>query len=107
MIQQNYSLRKRQFRNLSKQINGLIKSQEWQKLSQKQQTKLTGRLHKLFGQIRSLFTRRELKKVLAGAAMLIGLSGAVQAQNFAAPVQNPFFIMPVVDLAIPKLVDIE
>lgn len=39
--------------------------------------------------------------------MLIGLNGAVQAQNFAAPVQNPFFMMPVVDLAIPKLVDMD
>ncbi len=107
MIQQNYSLRKRQFRNLSKQINGLVKSQKWQELSQEQQSRLAGRFHKLFGQIRSFFTRRELKKVLAGAAMLIGLSGAVQAQDFAAPVQNAFSLMPVVDLAIPNLVDID
>ncbi len=107
MIQQNYSLRKRQFRNLSNRINDLMKSQQWQKLSQAQQTRLAGRLHKLFGQIRSFFTKRELKKVLAGAAMLIGLSGAVQAQDFAAPVQNAFSLMPVVDLAIPNLVDID
>ncbi len=107
MIQQNYTLRKRQFRNLSKRINGLMKSQRWQELTGEQRKQLTGRLHKLFRQINSLFTKRELRKVLAGAAVLLGLSGNMQAQDFAAPLTNPFNLAPVIDLSIPSLVDID
>lgn len=106
MIQQSYAMRKRKFRNLTKQINGLLTSHRWYELTEVQRKKLTARLNKRVLQVRSLFTRRELKKVLAGAVILIGLTGNIQAQDFAPPVQNPFSLS-LTGMTATELVDID
>jgi hypothetical protein len=103
-----FNRKKRQFGYLSSHINKLIKTHQWERLDNHYRTYLISRLNHLFRQLCNYFTQIELKKILAGAAIFIGLPLASQSQSFALPVQNPFGLNPdSVYVARPALADID
>lgn len=100
--------RKRQFRNLSAYINKLIKTHQWENLNDSYRKNLIFRLNHLFRQIYGYFSSFELKKILAGAAIFIGLPFISNAQSFGPPQLNPFGLAPdSVYLAKPTFADID
>jgi hypothetical protein len=103
-----FNRQKRQFRNLANRVSKLVLSGEWIKLSASTQNRIILKLNALYRQLRSYFTQPELRKILAAAAIFIGLPIASQAQSFAPPQLNPFGLAPdSVSLASPKFADID
>jgi hypothetical protein len=103
-----FNRKKRQFRYLSAFINKLIMTHQWDRLNKRYQNSLIARLNSLFTDLYRYFSRIELKKILAGAAIFIGLPLISQAQSFAPPQQNPFGLAPdSVYAARPAFADID
>jgi hypothetical protein len=103
-----FNRQKRHFRHLAKHINHLITSGEWARLSGITRNRLIARLNGLYRQVRFYFSHLELKKVLAAAAVFIGLPLVSHAQSFAPPVQNPFgLIADTTYIASPAFADID
>ncbi len=84
----------RQFKKLAKDVNQLIAEGAFYKLSETQQQKLSGKLRYLYKRLAAVYNPSALRKLLAGAAIVIGLSWptTLDAQQFAAPQPNPFGI---------------
>ena len=77
------------FRALSRKVNDLLDSGRFAELDPYQQSRLVQRLQLLYRQLVRVFSRRQLRQTLAGAALLLGM-GTAQAQQFAPPLVNPF-----------------
>jgi hypothetical protein len=86
----SFNRQKRQFRNLANWVNQLVLNGEWIKLSASTRNRIILKMNSLYRQLCSYFTQSELKKILAAAAIFIGLPLASQAQSFAPPQLNPF-----------------
>jgi hypothetical protein len=78
------------FRALSSKLGKMVEDGSFQELSKEKQLKLANRLFNLFRQVGALFSSTRLRRTLGAAAVLVSLAGAVQAQNFAAPVEMTF-----------------
>lgn len=83
-----------QFRKLSGELNDLLSSGKFFQLSRKHQQALISKLRELFYRLVHVFSEFRLKKILAGAAVLIGFSTAqhANAQTFGPPQISPFGI---------------
>ncbi len=104
----SFNRQKRQFRNLANRVNQLVLSGEWIKLSASTRNRIILKINSLYRQLCSYFTQSELKKILAAAAIFIGLPLAAQAQSFAHPQLNPFGLEPdTVYLSSPAFADID
>jgi hypothetical protein len=85
-MKNNYlAKQKRQFKGLCKKI-----SKNWDRLSTNQRESLLTRFRRLYGNLKSAFARPALRKMMGAAAVVLMTAGGMQAQTFAAPVQNPF-----------------
>jgi hypothetical protein len=85
-MKNNYlAKQKRQFKGLCKKI-----SKNWDRLSTNQRESLLARFRRLYGNLKSAFARPALRKMMGAAAVVLMTAGEMQAQTFAAPVQNPF-----------------
>jgi len=101
----------RRFLALNKKLKRMLASGKFNALSKERQQELLLRVRKLFHRLSRVIPQRRLRQALAVSALLLGLGGSVQAQQFADPVQNPFGL----DLGdnerdlfpIPQLVDID
>ncbi len=103
-----FNRQKRQFRNLSGRINQLVLSGEWINLPASVRNRIILKLNSLYSRLRFYFSRADLKKILAAAAIFIGLPLVSQAQSFAPPQMNPFgLVSDSVSLASPKYADID
>jgi hypothetical protein len=103
----HYSRKLRHFRYRTKQLNRMIQTDSLHTVS-------AGKLQRLIRQVKDLYQELKwavgtgrLRRMLAGAAILIGLSAGTQAQTFADPVSNPFGLSGVGNQAFPELVDID
>lgn len=104
----SFNRQKRQFRNLANRVNHLVLSGDWIKLSASTRNRIILKMNSLYRQLCSYFTQSELKKILAAAAIFIGLPLASQAQSFAHPQLNPFGLEPdTVYLSSPAFADID
>ncbi len=85
----------RRFVALSKKVQRLLKSGEFQKLSAQKQQQLADKLRRLYRRLSGVFSQGRLRRILASAALIVGLgAGTAQAQEFAAAVRNPFGLNP-------------
>jgi len=80
--------------HLARRVNQLVLSGEWIKLTASSRSKIIVKLNALYRQICMFFSQVELKKILAVAAIFIGLPLALQSQSFDLPAQNPFGLVP-------------
>ena len=67
------------------------------------------RIRQLVLELRSAISGREMKRILGGLAVLLGISFAqnANAQSFAAPVLSPFGLDTVYYMAFPEFADID
>jgi len=94
-MKRNYfNRKKRQFSNLSAYINKLIATHEWEQLADENRKGFIVRLNALYRQVGQYFSRWELKKILAAAAIFIGIPFVSQSQSFDPPQMNPFGLAP-------------
>lgn len=101
-----YSRKINQFTNLSRRINAMITNGDWDRVPQGMQNRLLGRLRHLLRIVRSILAAPQLKKVLAGAAVLLCCSTA-GAQSFMPPVVNPYGITTDTSFSSPAFADID
>lgn len=81
----------RRFVALAGKVQRLLDSGAFQQLSAEQQQRLASRLKQLYQRLSGVFSQGRLRKILASAALVLGLGvGPVQAQEFAPFVRNPF-----------------
>ncbi|MCO6490126.1 MAG: VCBS repeat-containing protein [Phaeodactylibacter sp.] len=81
----------RRFVALAGKVQRLLESGQFQKLSAQQQKRLADKLRQLYRRLSAVFSQGRLRRILASAALVVGLGGgAVQAQQFATPVEDPF-----------------
>ena len=95
--QSTYSQALRRFKKLSSQLNHLLQTETAEKKDLQNRQRLAHQLRGLYQALRRSTRQRKLRRILAGAAMLIGLGGAVQGQlipNYPLGVTNPFSIQP-------------
>jgi type IX secretion system substrate protein/VCBS repeat protein len=92
MIHSIYSKRLNQFRHLAKYINKLIQTGRFEYFDSDIKTKLLNKLHRLYHALKFFFPKRRLKRILAAAAIFIGLSysHSIVAQGFSPSTFNPF-----------------
>lgn len=85
----NYQRKTRQLKFLSKQINRLSASENT--ISDEVQKMIT-RMKRLVHELKSVISHLQLKKILGPACLFLGLSfnNVASAQNYLAPVTNPF-----------------
>jgi hypothetical protein len=101
-----YSRRIKQFKYLSLRINEKLSDGTWQGLSAPEQGKMIRKLRYLFGLVKNFLGAKELKKVLAAAAVFLCITTA-GAQTFAPPVANPFSIALQDSIIVPAFADID
>jgi hypothetical protein len=80
----------RQFKHLSKQVNRMLENGQFHQLSESRRRSLIGKLRNLYQKLSQVFSGRQLRRALAGAALLLGLSASAQAQNFGPAQVTPF-----------------
>ena len=89
-----YKRKYNQFRRLSGELNELLTTGKFYQLSRKHQHQLISKLRELFYRLIHVFSEFRLEKILAGAALLIGISTSqnASAQNFGVVQNQPFSI---------------
>jgi len=107
MKKQFYSQKRKQLKGLIKRLNFLLKHKN--EKTESIIKKLVLRIRRIIGELGHLFSRRELKRVLGAAAILIGLGFAnrANAQSFAPPQLNPFGLDSVGNISFPTFSDID
>lgn len=96
----------RQFKHLSKKVNRMLESGRFHELAEHKQIDLISKLRSMYRKLRLVFSARQLRGALAGAAMLLGL-GAVQGQNFGPPVVSPFNFQSNLEFNLVSMADID
>jgi len=92
---------------LTKKINRLLKSGQFYNLSLVAQKKLIAKFQLLHKNLKWILPKKQLQKIVAGAAMLLSVSlGNVHAQ-FLSPVENPFGLTGGANYKLPTLADID
>ncbi|HMQ48608.1 MAG TPA: FG-GAP-like repeat-containing protein [Saprospiraceae bacterium] len=87
----NHATLLRQFRFWTKKINLLLAKGQFGLLAKEEQFYLIQKLQQLYRSLLGKVASAELRKTLAGAAIFIGIHlTAVQAQDFAPALVNPF-----------------
>jgi len=72
------------------------------------QKKLVAKLQFLHQTLKWGLPKRRLQKIVAGASIFLSISlGNLHAQDFLAPVENPFGLNAAIDFKIPTLADID
>ncbi|QTN38284.1 T9SS type A sorting domain-containing protein [Cryomorphaceae bacterium] len=109
MKQNLYARKKRQFNRLSEQVECLRHDGQWETLDTSVQKRITQKLKNLYREIYGYFSRSEWKRAVAAVGFLLLGTAGVQAQQFQAPVQNPFGLaLPTGDYwNMPTLTDID
>lgn len=104
-----FSRKYHQFKSLSKKINYLIVSGKFNQLKESTRIKLIRKLNFLYGTLIHHFSSLKLKKILAVAAIFIGLSATNKAfsQPFLPPTANPFGLSPSLNFIPPTLADLD
>lgn len=106
-----YSQALRRFKRLSTQLNSLLETENTQTEAIQNRQRLAHQLRGLYLALRKNTRQRKLRRILAGAALLIGLSSSTQAQlvaNFPNGVANPFGLTTAnTPAVIPVAVDID
>ena len=97
----------RQFKHLSKTINRLLDSGRYYELSRRRRQDLVFKLRRLYKKLRTVFSSGQLRRALAGAALIFGLSQAGQAQTFGPEVVGPFNFQNSFSIHLPTFVDID
>ena len=102
-----YARKKRQLRNLAKRLN-LLESSGRENM-EREILILKTKIKYLLNDLLSVFSKRELKRVIGGVAMTLGIfvSSTVTAQTFGPPVENPFGLTSTVDMAFPTFADLD
>lgn len=102
-MRKNYlAKQKRQFKGLCKKM-----TKSWNTLSNDERKNLLSRFRRLYSNLKTIFVRPSLRKMMGTAAMLLITMGGVQAQQFAAGVQNPFGLTNVGSNVRPSFGDID
>lgn len=101
----NYNRMLRQLQTLSNRLQTILHTQLDEDRAEAQA--IASKIRNLISQLKSAFSRRQLRRVLGGVAFLFGLSNAAQAQSFAPPLTNPFGLSACTYLAAPTFVDID
>lgn len=100
----------RRFLALNQKLKQMLSSGTFSALSQEKQQAFLRQIRQLFQKLSRVIPHRKLRHALAASALLLGLE-QVQAQEFAAPAQNPFGLAFETNentfLPIPQLVDID
>ncbi|MEM7035625.1 MAG: T9SS type A sorting domain-containing protein [Bacteroidota bacterium] len=107
---QPYSRKLRQFKSIARKINKLMAQGKFQRLTKASQERLTERLRRAYTVLKARFSGVALRKIMAGAAVVLGmgLTQTVQGQAmFDPPVDNPFNLMSVYGYAFPEFVDLD
>lgn len=108
MQKNGYSRVKREFSNLSRRVNQLIISHEWEHISEFVRNILIKKLNSLYRRLYRFVNAAELRKILAAAAIFISFPLISKAQSFQLPLQNPFgFIPPQTDFISPAFADLD
>jgi hypothetical protein len=79
----------RRFLALNQKLKRMLSSGAFSTLSQEKQQAFLRQIQQLFQKLRRVIPQQKLRHAMAASALLLGL-GHAQAQEFAAPVQNPF-----------------
>jgi hypothetical protein len=102
-----YARKVRQFKHLAKQLNRLLESGQFHELSDSRREGLVCKLRRLYRKLNAFFSSGYLRKALAGAALLLGMSQAAQAQTFGPEVVTPFNFQNSLYFNFPTFVDID
>ncbi len=106
MSHNQFHSKRRQLAHLSAHIRSLASN--WSELSATYRNRLTALLNRLIGELKPFVPLREMKQLLAGVTLLIGIGGVqdTQAQSFAPPVGN-LFGFSISGITVPELADID
>jgi hypothetical protein len=86
----------------------LLVTREWENIGMERQIRLIQKLNLFYEKLRQYCNAIELKRILAAAAVFIGISATSRAQIFAPPVENPFgFVPPDTYLVSEALADLD
>lgn len=98
-----------QFKNQSAALNEAIADGSFGHWSDQKQERVKRKLADAYHRLAEFFSPAMLRRVLAGAALVIGIQTSGMAQNFAPPALNPFNLaMPSGEyFANPTLVDMD
>lgn len=98
-----------QFKHQAEILNAALANGTFAQWSAQKQERVTSKLIRAYSRLKAYFSPMMLRRVLAGAAMVLGLHTAGQAQNFAPPALNPFNLaMPSGEyFANPTLIDLD
>ncbi|MBK7406835.1 MAG: VCBS repeat-containing protein [Saprospirales bacterium] len=104
-----YARKVRQFRHLSKKVNRLLESGRFHQMGEGQQLDLISKLRTLYRRLSKVFSTRQLRGALAGAALLLGLgmNPSAQAQTFGPQVVTPFNFANIAEYNLPGFADID
>ncbi|MBI1225541.1 MAG: T9SS type A sorting domain-containing protein [Bacteroidetes bacterium] len=93
---QPFSAQIGRYKHLAKKVNQLVKSGDFQLLTQKERRSLLNRLKNRLNRIRHLIPQANLKTALSGISFLLGIgfSNPIAAQQFAPAIASPFGIEP-------------
>lgn len=100
----------RQFRHLCRQLHKVSSSATESPISSSVYARKIQKLKHSYHQLKGVYSRRRLVRILAGAGLLIGMGSGVeiQAQGFGTGVNNPFGLMPNASTyAFPALADMD
>lgn len=108
----NLSLHLARFRTVSRKLDRLVQTGRFAQLGKIAQVRLIARVRAMYEALRQVTGVRILKRALAGAAIVVGVAGAQQAQaqtvpNFSAAQTNPFSLLPDSSYNLPELVDLD
>lgn len=111
MEKSRQSILLKQFKTVSQRLNGLLDGAPPGPGSREMAHALAQQLRRLYFALRMRMGSRRLRRIMAGAAFLVGVAGPAQAQvtpNFPTSVTSPFGIVSQATMfAIPMSVDID
>ena len=83
----------RQFKRQARKVNDLLRTGSFEQLPEAERGRILHRLRQLYRALQLRFGQRRLQRVLAGAALLLGLgvnTAQAQVPTWTGPTQNPF-----------------
>ncbi|MCB9283329.1 MAG: VCBS repeat-containing protein [Lewinellaceae bacterium] len=101
-----YARKVRQFRYLSKKVNRMLENGRFYQMEEGLQRHLIAKLRTLYRKLSLVFSARQLRGALAGAALLLG-AGAAQGQTFGPQVVTPFNFTNIIAYNLPGFADID
>ena len=107
MTQYNFGRKKRQLKFLVEKLHHLVLYHRQE--AEMQIQKLIQKIKALVQELTGILSYAEIKKILGMGSVVIGISFSDQlnAQSFAAPVQNPFGLVSTYEFAFPAFADLD